>query len=84
MHSISQSGFSNVDERLRVDVYVRGFYLSCVYVVITGNQSVTYEAAEVGAAHFRKVVQGRGVPDDVPEATLDLSGEASQIGRAHV
>ena len=35
------------------------------------------EAAEVGAAHFRKVVQGRGVPDDVPEATLDLSGEAS-------
>ena len=35
------------------------------------------EAADTGAAHFRKVVQGKGVPDEVPEETLDLSGAAS-------
>ena len=35
------------------------------------------EAAEAGAAHFRKVVQQKGVPDEVPQQTLSLSGAAS-------
>jgi tyrosyl-tRNA synthetase len=35
------------------------------------------EAAKAGAAHFRKVVQQKGVPDEVPEQTLSLSGAAS-------
>ncbi|MCS5637398.1 MAG: tyrosine--tRNA ligase [Myxococcota bacterium] len=35
------------------------------------------EAAQAGAAHFRKVVQEKGVPDEVPEESLDLSGSGS-------
>ncbi len=34
------------------------------------------EGAEAGAQHFRQVVQGRGVPDDVPETHLSLDGAA--------
>jgi len=33
--------------------------------------------AEAGRAHFQKVVQQKGVPDDVPEAELDLAGAES-------
>lgn len=36
------------------------------------------EGAEAGSRHFRQVVQGRGVPDDVPEAEFSLDG-ASEI-----
>jgi tyrosyl-tRNA synthetase len=32
------------------------------------------DGAEAGQKHFRQVVQGRGVPDDVPEAELSLGG----------
>ena len=32
------------------------------------------EGAEAGASHFRRVVQQKGVPEDVPEQTLDLGG----------
>ena len=34
-------------------------------------------AAERGAAHFRRVVQQRGVPEDVPEREIQLEGQAS-------
>jgi tyrosyl-tRNA synthetase len=33
------------------------------------------EAAEGGAAHFRRVVQQKGVPEDVPEGEIQLAGE---------
>ena len=32
-------------------------------------------AAEAGAAHFRRVVQQKGVPEEVPEEEADLAGE---------
>ncbi len=35
------------------------------------------EAAESGAAHFRRVVQQRGVPEDVPEREIQLEGQES-------
>ena len=35
------------------------------------------EGAESGARHFRQVVQGRGVPDDVPEVEFSLGEEGS-------
>ena len=35
------------------------------------------EAAEAGAAHFRRVVQGKGVPEGIPERELTLEGEAT-------
>ena len=34
------------------------------------------EAASAARAHFQKVVQDKGVPDDVPERTLELAGDA--------
>jgi tyrosyl-tRNA synthetase len=35
------------------------------------------EAAQRGGEHFRRVVQRKEVPDDVPEASLELAGEPS-------
>ena len=35
------------------------------------------QAAEAGADHFRKVVQGRGLPDDIPQGELALEGGES-------
>jgi tyrosyl-tRNA synthetase len=35
------------------------------------------EAAEAGAAHFRRVVQGKGVPEGIPDRELFLDGEAT-------
>jgi tyrosyl-tRNA synthetase len=32
------------------------------------------DGAEAGHKHFRQVVQGRGVPDDIPEAQVSLGG----------
>jgi tyrosyl-tRNA synthetase len=36
------------------------------------------QAAERGRAHFRSVVQGRGLPKDIPEHELSLEGEAER------
>lgn len=41
------------------------------------------DAAEQARQHFRKVVQGKGVPDDVPEAHLNLGG-ADELGMLEV
>jgi tyrosyl-tRNA synthetase len=35
------------------------------------------DAAALGEAHFRKVVQGGGPPDDLPEFSFELSGAAA-------
>ncbi|MDE0884592.1 MAG: tyrosine--tRNA ligase [Myxococcota bacterium] len=37
------------------------------------------DGAAAGAAHFRRVVQQKGVPEEVPEQTLGLGGEESMV-----